>query len=97
MVLITGSIISGDKFNSLLKLNENKDYFKLIGNYDNSELNEWEKLYVNALILNLKSKNKESNDLITKLFDNYSVSIDDSAKTETLRDQNEKFCEYVQL
>ena len=82
MVLITGSIISGDKFNSLINLNENKDYFKLIENYDNSELSEWEKLYINALILNLKSKNKESNNLISELLINTPDSFHDSLKMQ---------------
>jgi predicted aspartyl protease len=84
MVLVTGSLFSGDKFESLLKLNENKDYFKLIRNYDNPELGEWEKLYINALILNLKSRCKESNEMIIGLMDKFGSSIEDSLKMQLL-------------
>ncbi|MEO8512577.1 MAG: retropepsin-like aspartic protease [Ignavibacteria bacterium] len=78
MVFITGSILSGDKFDQLLKLNQNKDYFKLIENYDNSELNDGEKLYINALVLNLRNRNEESNELVSVLLDKYKGSFHDS-------------------
>lgn len=49
---------AGDKFYSILNLHENKDFFRFTEYYDSPELNDWEKLYINALISNLRHKTK---------------------------------------
>lgn len=78
----TTGIFSGEKFGSLLKLYEKKDYFKFADNINNSELSEWESMYINALILNLQSKNIESNQLILQLTDKFMDSIPDTLKVQ---------------
>lgn len=80
--LSTQGIFSGEKFESLLKQYEKKDYFKFAGNYNNNDLNEWEKIFINSLILNLKAKNTESNSLIAELLSKYKDSITDSLKVQ---------------
>jgi len=70
----------GEEFNNTLMLHENKDLFRFAENYDNSFFSEWEKLYINALILNLRHKNAESNTVINLLLDKYSQTIPDSLK-----------------
>jgi predicted aspartyl protease len=90
MVVLAGNIFSenafsakqsaGEGFNSMLMLHENKDLFRFAQNYDSPGLSEWEKLYINALILNLRHKNAESNNVINQLIEKHSDSILDSLK-----------------
>lgn len=90
MVVLAGNILmentfsakysTGGEFNSILMLHENKDLFRFVENYDNPVLGEWEKLYINALILNLRHQNAESNNVINQLIEKHSDSILDSLK-----------------
>ncbi|NOS84644.1 MAG: hypothetical protein HOP31_05845, partial [Ignavibacteria bacterium] len=90
MVVLAGNIFSenafsakhsaSEGFNSILMLHENKDLFRFAENYDSPGLSEWEKLYINALILNLRHKNAESNNVINQLIEKHSDGILDSLK-----------------
>lgn len=81
-VLGTSSLLSGEKFETLLKLYEKKDYFKFADNYNNGDLNNWEAMYINALILNLRSKYIQSNQLILELTGKYNDLVTDSLKVQ---------------
>lgn len=73
---------AGDKFYSILNLHENKDFFRFTEYYDSPELNDWEKLYINALISNLRHKNEESNSMIAALIEKYGNELHDSLKMQ---------------
>lgn len=75
-------IFSQDDFESLLKLHQNKDLFSFISisEKNNLNLNDWQKKYVQALSLNLKNKNNESNELIKEILSDNSAITADSLK-----------------
>lgn len=75
-------IFSQDDFESLLKLHQNKDLFSFISisEKNNLNLNDWQKKYVQALSLNLKNKNNESNELIKEILSDNSATTADSLK-----------------
>jgi len=66
----------------LLELLENKDLFRFSENYDNTGLNDWERTYINALILNLRHKNFESNRTISEVLEKYGNELHDSLKMQ---------------
>lgn len=97
ILLFTGNIVSAvtsalyaapaklpgnSMFYIILDLHENKDFFRFSENFNNSGLEEWEKLYINALILNLRHKNEESNQTINALIEKYGNDIHDSLKMQ---------------
>ncbi|HMQ98956.1 MAG TPA: retropepsin-like aspartic protease [Ignavibacteria bacterium] len=69
-------------FTDLLVLLENKDLFRFCENFDNTVLNDWERSYINALILNLRHKNYESNKTISEVIEKYGSELHDSLKMQ---------------
>ncbi len=80
ILVMTCSSFAQTDFTELMKLHENKDLFRFIslsGPARNS-FSGWQKKYLDALVLNLKSKNSESNRVISEILNDSSYNISDS-------------------
>ncbi len=84
LTLFISGIYAKTDFRSLLKLHDNKDFFKFIKTADNAALKIWQDIYVKALIHNLQNENAVSNNLIHQVFNEHSEELTDSLKMKLL-------------
>jgi predicted aspartyl protease len=80
----SNSKVTSVTFNELNLLYQNEDYFKLMTCFESekSSLEQWQKLFFEAVIQNKINKPGESNKVINDLLNNYSASLKDSLKLE---------------
>ena len=84
LTLFLTEITAQNNMETLLNYYENKDFFRFNRNSENGSLNDWQVKYINALKLNLQSKNEGSNSIIADLLANHSAQLADSLKMQLL-------------
>ncbi|HRJ04401.1 MAG TPA: retropepsin-like aspartic protease [Ignavibacteria bacterium] len=97
MTLFAANVFSQRGFEGMLKLHENKDFFRFIKSSAQQDLSEWQSKFINSLILNLQSKNAASNVLINELLQGNHREMNDSLKMllyETRMKNSVHLCNY---